>query len=134
MVSFPDRRHHSSFPKPSTSKGQRQLLHIFYSGFLPECPQDMSLSSWENFLMSCRNSFNLVLNDWLQSQKLNFINRKGLSPYLACRARQLASNVETSLPKICQSWTKNFIRAHCRALVKRMSVPIIFSFFYQMNP
>ncbi|KAL0208588.1 hypothetical protein P9112_011175 [Eukaryota sp. TZLM1-RC] len=41
-----------------------------------------------------------------------------LSPYLACRARQLASNVKTSLPKICQSWTKNFIRAHCRALDK----------------
>ncbi|KAL0226914.1 hypothetical protein P9112_014238 [Eukaryota sp. TZLM1-RC] len=37
----------------------------------------------------------------LQSQNCNFINRKGLSPYFACRARQLASNVKTSLPKIC---------------------------------
>ncbi|KAL0216113.1 hypothetical protein P9112_008297 [Eukaryota sp. TZLM1-RC] len=108
-----------SFPKPSTSKGQRQLLHIFYNGFLPECPQDRSLVSlWENSLVPYRNSFNLFLNDWLQSQNCNFINRKGLSPYLACRARQLASNVKTSLPKICQSWTKNFIRAHCRALDK----------------
>ncbi|KAL0219464.1 hypothetical protein P9112_005117 [Eukaryota sp. TZLM1-RC] len=53
-----------------------------------------------------------------QFQNCNFINRKGLSPYLACRARQLASNVKTSLPKICQSWTKHFIRAHCRALDK----------------
>ncbi|KAL0205533.1 hypothetical protein P9112_000840 [Eukaryota sp. TZLM1-RC] len=68
------------FPKPSTSKGQRQLLHIFHSGFLPECPQDRSLvSSWKNFSMPYRNSFNLFLNDWLQSQKCNFINRKGLS-------------------------------------------------------
>ncbi|KAL0218887.1 hypothetical protein P9112_004540 [Eukaryota sp. TZLM1-RC] len=108
-----------SFPKPSTSKGQRQLLHIFYNGFLPECPQDRSLVSvWENSLVPYRNSLNLFLNAWLQSQNCNFINRKGLSPYLACRARQLASNVKTSLPKICQSWTKNFIRAHCRALDK----------------
>ncbi|KAL0224013.1 hypothetical protein P9112_003403 [Eukaryota sp. TZLM1-RC] len=108
-----------SFPKPSTSKGQRQLLHIFYNGFLPECPQDRSLVAvWENSLVPYRNSFNLFLNDWLQSQNCNFINRKGLSPYLACRARQLASNVKTSLPKICQSWTKYFIRAHCRALNK----------------
>ncbi|KAL0214449.1 hypothetical protein P9112_006633 [Eukaryota sp. TZLM1-RC] len=51
------------FPKPSTSKGQRQLLHIFYSGFLPECPQDRSLvSSWENSFVPYRNSFNLFLN------------------------------------------------------------------------
>ncbi|KAL0213665.1 hypothetical protein P9112_002809 [Eukaryota sp. TZLM1-RC] len=96
-----------SFPKPSTSKGQRQLLHIFYNGFLPECPQDRSLVSvWENSLVPYRNSFHLFLNDWLQSQNCNFINRKGLSSYLACRARQLASNVKTCLPKICQSWTK----------------------------
>ncbi|KAL0207141.1 hypothetical protein P9112_012852 [Eukaryota sp. TZLM1-RC] len=108
-----------SFPKPSTYKGQSQLLLIFYSEFFPECPQDRSLvSSWENTLVPYRYSFNLFLNDWLQSQKGNFINRKGLSPYLACRARQLASNVKTSLPKICQSWTKKFIRAHCRALDK----------------
>ncbi|KAL0214533.1 hypothetical protein P9112_006717 [Eukaryota sp. TZLM1-RC] len=99
-----------SFPKPSTSKGQRQFFHIFYSGFLPECPQDKSLvSSWENSLVRYRNSFKLFLNAWLQ---------KGLSPCLACRTRQLASNVKTSLPQICQSWTKNFIRAHCRALDK----------------
>ncbi|KAL0216449.1 hypothetical protein P9112_008633 [Eukaryota sp. TZLM1-RC] len=91
----------------------------FYNGFLPECPQDRSLVSvWENSLVPYRNSFNLFLNDWLQSQNCNFINRKGLSSYLACRARQLASNVKTCLPKICQSWTKNFIRAHCRALNK----------------
>ncbi|KAL0219097.1 hypothetical protein P9112_004750 [Eukaryota sp. TZLM1-RC] len=109
-----------SFPKPSTSKGQRQLLHIFYSGFLPECPHDRSLVSlWENSLVPYRNSFNLFLNAWLHSQNCNFINRKGLSPYFACRARQLASNVKTSLPKICQSCTKNFIRAHCRALDKK---------------
>ncbi|KAL0226721.1 hypothetical protein P9112_014045 [Eukaryota sp. TZLM1-RC] len=108
-----------SFPKPSTSRGQRQLLHIFYNGFLPECPQDRSLVSvWENSLVPYRNSLNLFLNAWLQSQNCDFINRKGLFPYLACRARQLASNVKTSLPKICQSWTKNFIRAHCRALDK----------------
>ncbi|KAL0207734.1 hypothetical protein P9112_012362 [Eukaryota sp. TZLM1-RC] len=107
------------FPKPSTSKGQCQLLHIFYNGFLPECPQDRSLVAvWENSLVPYRNSFNLFLNDWLRSQNCNFINRKGLSPYLACRARQLASNVKTCLPKICQSWTKNFIRVHCRALNK----------------
>ncbi|KAL0220033.1 hypothetical protein P9112_005686 [Eukaryota sp. TZLM1-RC] len=108
-----------SFPKPSTSKGQRQLLHIFYSGFLPKCPQDRSLVfSWESFLVPYRNSFKLFLNAWLQCQNCNFINRKGLSPYLACRARQLASNVKTTLLEICQSWTKNFIRAHCRALDK----------------
>ncbi|KAL0214846.1 hypothetical protein P9112_007030 [Eukaryota sp. TZLM1-RC] len=106
-----------SFPKLSTSKGQRQLLHIFDSGFLPECPQDRSLVSlWENSLVPYKKSFNLFLNDWLQFQNCNFINRKGLSPHLACRARQLESNVKTSLPKICRSWTKNFIRAHCRAL------------------
>ncbi|KAL0205660.1 hypothetical protein P9112_000967 [Eukaryota sp. TZLM1-RC] len=105
------------FPKPSTSKGQRQLLHIFFSGFLPECPQDGSLVSlWQNSLVPYRNSFNLFLNAWLQSQNCNSINRKGLSPYLACRARRLASNVKTGLPKICPSWTKNFIRAHFRDL------------------
>ncbi|KAL0205600.1 hypothetical protein P9112_000907 [Eukaryota sp. TZLM1-RC] len=108
-----------SFPKPSTSKGQRQLLHIFYSGFLPECPQDRSLvSSWEDSLVPFRNSFNLFLNAWLQFQNCIFINNKGLFPHLACRARHLASNVKTSLPKICQSRTQNFIRAHCRALDK----------------
>ncbi|KAL0220124.1 hypothetical protein P9112_005777 [Eukaryota sp. TZLM1-RC] len=32
--------------------------------------------------------------------------------------RQLVSNVKTSLPKICQFWTKYFIRAHCTALDK----------------
>ncbi|KAL0219749.1 hypothetical protein P9112_005402 [Eukaryota sp. TZLM1-RC] len=99
-----------SFPKPSTSKGQRQLLHIFYNGFLPECPRDRSLVSlWENSLVPYRNSFNIFLNTWLQSQNCNFINRKGLSPYLACRARQLASNVKTSLPKVCQSFFLNLI-------------------------
>ncbi|KAL0214542.1 hypothetical protein P9112_006726 [Eukaryota sp. TZLM1-RC] len=99
-----------AFRNPSTSKGQRQLLHIFYNGFLPECPQNRFLVSlWKNSLLPYRNSFNLFLNAWLQ---------QGFSPYLACRARQLASNVKTSLPKICQSWTKNFIRAHCRALDK----------------
>ncbi|KAL0214583.1 hypothetical protein P9112_006771 [Eukaryota sp. TZLM1-RC] len=41
-----------SFPKPSTAKEQRQFLLMFYSGFLPECPQDMSLvATWENFLV-----------------------------------------------------------------------------------
>ncbi|KAL0219101.1 hypothetical protein P9112_004754 [Eukaryota sp. TZLM1-RC] len=84
----------SSFPKPSASKGQRQLLHIFYSGFLLECPQDRSLVSlWDNSLVPYRNSFNLFLNAWLHSQNCNFINRKELSPYFACRACQLASNV-----------------------------------------
>ncbi|KAL0223609.1 hypothetical protein P9112_002999 [Eukaryota sp. TZLM1-RC] len=79
----------NSFPKPSTSRGQHQLLHIFYSGFLSDCPQDMSLvSSSENSSVPYRNSFNLFLNDWLQSQKCNFINKKGLSHCLACRARQ----------------------------------------------
>ncbi|KAL0207405.1 hypothetical protein P9112_012033 [Eukaryota sp. TZLM1-RC] len=98
-----------SFPKPSTSKGQRQLLHIF--------TMDFFLNAHKTGLLFL-NSFHLFLNDWLQSQNCNFINRKGLSSYLACRARQLASNVKTCLPKICQSWTKNFIRAHCRALNK----------------
>ncbi|KAL0219959.1 hypothetical protein P9112_005612 [Eukaryota sp. TZLM1-RC] len=108
-----------SFPNPFTSKGQRQLLHIFYNGFHPECPQDRSLvSSWENSFVPYRNSFNLFLNAWLQAQRCNLINRKVLFPYLACRGRQLESNVKTSLPKICQSWTKNFILAHCRALNK----------------
>ncbi|KAL0206778.1 hypothetical protein P9112_012489 [Eukaryota sp. TZLM1-RC] len=93
-----------SFPNSSTSKGQHQLLHVFYSGFLPECPQDRSLfSTWETSLVPCRNSFNIFLNEWLQPQRCNFINRKGLSPDLACWARQLAFNVMTSLPKICQS-------------------------------
>ncbi|KAL0214348.1 hypothetical protein P9112_006532 [Eukaryota sp. TZLM1-RC] len=108
-----------SFPQPSTSKGQRQLLHILYSGFFPECPQDRSpVSTWENSLVPYRNSFNIFLNDWLQSQRYNCTNRKGLFLYLASRARQLASNIKTSQLKICQSWTKNFIRAHCRAMDK----------------
>ncbi|KAL0222963.1 hypothetical protein P9112_002353 [Eukaryota sp. TZLM1-RC] len=80
-----------SFPKPSTSKGQHQLLYIFYNGFLPECPQDKSLVSlWENSLVAYRNSFNLFLNAWLQSQNCSFLNRKGLFAYLACQPRQLA--------------------------------------------
>ncbi|KAL0207361.1 hypothetical protein P9112_011989 [Eukaryota sp. TZLM1-RC] len=95
------------FPKPSTSKGQRNYSISFTVDFF--------LNAHKTGLL---NSFDLYLNAWLQSQKFNFFNRKGLSPYLACRARQLASNVKTSLPKICQSWTKNFIRAHCRALDK----------------
>ncbi|KAL0219640.1 hypothetical protein P9112_005293 [Eukaryota sp. TZLM1-RC] len=108
-----------SFPEPSPFKGQRHLLHIFYNGFLPESPQDRSLvSSWENSLVPYRNSFNLFLNAWLQSQKCNFINRKRLLITLLVWARKLASNVKTSSPKICQSWTNNFIRAHCRALDK----------------
>ncbi|KAL0207472.1 hypothetical protein P9112_012100 [Eukaryota sp. TZLM1-RC] len=106
-----------SFPKPSTSKGQRQLLHIFYSGFLPECPQDRCLvSSWENSLVPYRNSFNLFLNDWLQSQKCNYINRKGLSAF-PCLSNS-SIGVKPNLPKIYQSCTKNFIRAQCRALDK----------------
>ncbi|KAL0211346.1 hypothetical protein P9112_009644 [Eukaryota sp. TZLM1-RC] len=53
-----------SFPNPSTSKGQRQLLHIFYSGSLPKYPQDRSLvSTWENAQVPYRNSFNIFLND-----------------------------------------------------------------------
>ncbi|KAL0223205.1 hypothetical protein P9112_002595 [Eukaryota sp. TZLM1-RC] len=52
------------------------------------------------------------------SHRCNFTYRKGLSPYLTCPARQLASNVETSLPKISQSWTKYYIRAHRRGLDK----------------
>ncbi|KAL0205464.1 hypothetical protein P9112_000771 [Eukaryota sp. TZLM1-RC] len=90
-----------SFPKPSTFKCQRQLLHIFYSGFLPECPQDRSLVSlWENFLVPYKNSFNLFLNNYLQSQNCNFINRKGFSFLTACQARHLASNVKTSLQNL----------------------------------
>ncbi|KAL0209834.1 hypothetical protein P9112_009918 [Eukaryota sp. TZLM1-RC] len=98
----------------------KKINHLYLKNFSNlRHQQDRSLvSSWKNSLVPYRNSFNLFLNAWLQSQKRNFINRKGLSPYLACRARQLASNVKTSLPKICQSWTKNFIRAHCRALDK----------------
>ncbi|KAL0222884.1 hypothetical protein P9112_002274 [Eukaryota sp. TZLM1-RC] len=86
------------FSNLSSSKRQRQLLHIFYSGFPPECPQDRSLvSTWENSLFSYRNSLNIFLNCWLQSQRTsmksqryNFINRNELSPYLACRAHQLS--------------------------------------------
>ncbi|KAL0214505.1 hypothetical protein P9112_006689 [Eukaryota sp. TZLM1-RC] len=67
-----------SFPTPSNSKGQRLLLYIFYSGFLPECPQDRSLvSSCENSFVPYRNSFNLFLNAWLLSQNCNFTIEKG---------------------------------------------------------
>ncbi|KAL0215829.1 hypothetical protein P9112_008013 [Eukaryota sp. TZLM1-RC] len=53
-----------SFLKPSTCKEQRQLLRIFYSGFLPECPQDRSLvSSWENTLVPYSILFNVFLNN-----------------------------------------------------------------------
>ncbi|KAL0204902.1 hypothetical protein P9112_000209 [Eukaryota sp. TZLM1-RC] len=46
------------------------------------------------------------------------IEKGFLLTLLVVRARQLASDVKTSLPKICQSWTKHFNRAHCIALNK----------------
>ncbi|KAL0223729.1 hypothetical protein P9112_003119 [Eukaryota sp. TZLM1-RC] len=90
--------------------------------------------TWANSPVPYKNPFYIFLNDWLQSQKRNFINRKVLSPYLACELvnwhlmlRQVYLKFvnpgqETSLVLIVEHW------------IKRMPLPIIFFLLYQMNP
>ncbi|KAL0226687.1 hypothetical protein P9112_014011 [Eukaryota sp. TZLM1-RC] len=107
-----------TYPPPRRQR-QLQLIFYFFSGFFPKSPQDRFLiSTEENSLIPYRNSFIIFLNDWLQAQRCNFINKEGLSSCLACRAHQFALNIKTSFSKIGQSWTENFVPAHCRALDK----------------
>ncbi|KAL0218460.1 hypothetical protein P9112_004113 [Eukaryota sp. TZLM1-RC] len=55
-------KHRNPFNNGDLVLGLR--TNIFYSAFLPECPQDRSpVTTWQNSLVPYRNSFNILLND-----------------------------------------------------------------------